>query len=366
MAMFLFAFPILACGPSPSVEATISPMPPSDFGRAYGPLDGRTVVALSEALALKPLDSPSPVAKVGFLASDNIFVATYVEPGVVIGWNATTSEVAFNHDLGIVTAKGLAFVSSARYLIGATERVFKTNRFKYTTEYIDAIALWDVTMGELIKCITYPCQGNESVGDGFLGITVAPDGTWLAISSEGGLSLSGFLNDTPNIHYTINDPDALYQWRLGNVAFDSRHRRYALVFQEGRIYLSDGEFSTQYRVMANGNEGHGLPVTDAQIDPTGQWLVITRGDTTSIWGLEAGEVHFDISTSNPVITFDKDGKMLFLGDNDKLTIYDLEAKSQLAEYEMPGITSLSISEDNRLVIIGDDLGQIHVWGKALP
>jgi WD40 repeat protein len=341
-------------------------MPPSDFGRAYQPLDKVTALALSEIVTLKSPDSLGHVSKIGFLASDNIFVAVYAEQGVVMGRYANTSDIAFKHSLGIVSDKGLAFVASDKYLVGATERIFKPDISKRAVEYVNGIALWDVRTGELQKCISYPCQGNKSGRDGYLGITVAPDGMWEAVYSEGVISLDGLLVDSEGPIHTINPQDASYHWDIGNVAFDSKHRRYAVVFQEGRIYLSGKEFSVDYHVLADGVEGHRLPVADAQFDPTGQRLVVVRGNYTNVWDIDTSQTLFDINTSSPTIAFDKDGKLLFIGDNDKLTIYDLEAKNQLAEYEVPGITSLSISEDNRLVIIGDDLGQIRVWGKTLP
>ena len=317
------------------------------------------VSSLVETTLLGSASFSSPLFKVGYISEENIVLGIYSDGGTVAGWEADTATIAFTHKLGIVTSKGLALIESGKNLIGATKHNFKSQNI----EYVNGIALWDVRTGALIKCITYPCQGTSTSGDGFLGLAVSDNEKWLTIYSESGIGISGVSDDTPSLYYNINDADFSYPWNIGSVTFDEKHRRYAIVFQEGRIYVSNSETSTNYHTIAKGTKEDIAIISDAQIDPTGRWLVVARGAKTQVLSLENGKELLQIEELNPALSFDRIGELLFVGADNKLAIYSILKGSKIIEYDAPGITSLTISEDNRLVIWGDQQGKIHVWGK---
>ena len=263
------------------------------------------------------------------------------------------------------TSKGLKFVAGGKSLIGATEHNFKLNSHDQSIEYINGIALWNVYTGELIKCITYPCQGDRKQRDGFLGNVSDENGEWDAIFSEGILSISKLSDNTIIFDREINAIDDQYHWKIGSVAFDSQNHRYALVFQENRIYLSNLDRPLVYETLANGVKGDLEIVTDAQIDPSGHWLVIARGNKTQVLNLDNGKVLLQVEVSDPALSFDRTGKLLFVGSNNKLAVYSIETSEKISEYDAVGITSLSISDDNRIVIWGDIQGVVHIWAKPL-
>lgn len=347
---------LLSNSPAPTL------IPPNEFTQAYEPLSEEAVSSLVEMTSVNSSSLNSPLLKVGYISEDNIILGIYSDGGTVAGWEADTATIAFTHKLGIVTSKGLALIESGKNLIGATKHNFKPQNI----EYVNGIALWDVRTGVLIRCITYPCQGTSTSGDGFLGLAVSDNGKWLAIYSESGIGISGVSDDTPSLYYNINDVDFSYPWDIGSVAFDEKHRRYAVVFQEGRVYVSNNETSTNYHTIAKGTKGDGIVVADAQIDPTGRWLVVARGDKTQVRNLDNGKVLFQIGVSNPVLSFNQTGELLFVGSENKLAIYSIDTAEKIAEYDAVGITSLAISEDNRIVIWGDVQGAIHIWAKPLP
>jgi WD40 repeat protein len=314
------------------------------------------------------LNSPSlssRLLKVGYISEDNIVVGVYTDGGVIAGWNVGSSTVVFTHELGIVTPKALDFAASGKKLFGVMDHVFKSNDLNQNIEYLNGIALWDVRTGILLKCITYPCQNNSGKRDGFLGHAVDMDGKLDATFFEGLINISDLSNDTIILNHEINAIDAPYQWQIGSVAFDTHNHRYAVVFQEGRIYVSDIEKPLNYHVIAKGVKGDIVNIFDAQIDPTGRWLVVARGDKTSVLNLDNGKVLLEISTSNPKLAFDRLGEFLFVGSEDNLTIYSLEKASKTSEYAVNGITTIAVSEDNRLVIWGDVQGGIHIWASPL-
>lgn len=369
-ALVLIQFMLISlssCKSSYSSNATPTLVPPNEFTQTYEPLREGVVDSLIETTLLSSPSLNSPLLKVGYLDEDNIIVGIYSEGGTVTGWDLDTGALAFSHELGIVTSKALFLISSGKHLIGATEHNFKFNVSNQKTEYINGVGLWDVRSGALIKCLTFPCQGNPPQRDGFLGIAVDADGKWLAIFSETGLVLTSAFDNSSDLNIDFDAVDSPYHWQAGSVAFDEVNRRYITVFQEGRIYISDIEhpYSYSYRTLTKGTKGEYEIITEAKIDPTGRWLVIARGAETNVFNLDNGKSLLGINTSNPLLSFDQTGELLFVGSTNKLTVYTVETGEKIAEYDNVGITSLAISEDNRLVIWGDAQGLIHVWGKPL-
>jgi WD40 repeat protein len=360
----LFMLILLAsCKSSYSSKATPTLAPPNEFTQAYQLLTEELVDSLIETTLLSSLSLNSLLLKVGYLDEGNIVVGIYSEGGTVTGWNANTGSLAFSHELGIVTSKALFLISSGKYLIGATEHNFKFNWSNQQTEYVDGIGLWDVRTGALIKCLTFPCEETPPQQDGFLGLAVDSNGKWLGIFSETGLSLTSVFDDSPSLSIDLGSGASPYVWQIGSIAFDEVNSRYVLVFQEGAIDISTIENPLSYRTLTKGTKGEYEIITEAKIDPTGRLLVVARGNETSVFDLDNGDVLLQIDADNPVLAFDQTGELLFVGARDNLAIYSIGKKSKISDYKTSGITSLAISEDNRLIIWGDTQGKIHIWGK---
>lgn len=194
---------------------------------------------------------------------------------------------------------------------------------------------------------------------------VDKDQQWNAAFSERGISILRSSDDFIIWSGEVTPIDASYQWDIGSVAFDPANNRYAIVFQEGRINVSDIDHPLNYDTIAQGTKEDRIPITDTQIDITGRRLVVARGTTTKVLNLNNGKVLLEINVSNPVLAFDQTGELLFVGSVNKLAVYSIETAEKIAEFDTTGITSLAISEDNRLVIWGDTQGQIHIWAKPL-
>jgi WD40 repeat protein len=355
-------FILSACAALPTVRVVPTLGAPTDFTKDYPPLSSETISLLSEVGLLSSPEFVSPLLKVGYISEDNIVVGVYSNGGTVVGWNIDKSTLAFAHELGILTAKSLTFAASGEKVVGAMDRVLKADSLNRNIEYLNGIAVWDVRTGALLKCYAYPCQENSGEPDGFLGFAVDADLNWQAIFSERIITLLRLSDDSVVVAGEVTPIDASYQWEIGSVAFDPVNHRYAIVFQEGRVYVSDIDRPLNRRVIAKGKKGDLIAITDAQIDPTGRWLMVARGSETSVLDLDNGDILLQIDVADPVLAFDRTGELLFIGANNKLKIYSMAVDSKVSEYDTPNITSLAISEDNRLVIWGDKLGAIHIWG----
>ncbi|MGD0752476.1 MAG: hypothetical protein ABSA23_13855, partial [Anaerolineales bacterium] len=63
-----------------------------------------------------------------------------------------------------------------------------------------------------------------------------------------------------------------------------------------------------------------------------------------------------------LLAFDRSEQLLFVGTNDAISVIDLAEKSTLTTISTAGLTTFTISSDNRLLIWGDSKGAIHIWG----
>jgi hypothetical protein len=357
---------LVGCVPSPSKTGLPTLIAPNEFTQAYEPLRVDIVSSLAEVSSFNSGQLSGPIIKAGYISKSNTVVGIYDNGATVAGWKADASTLAFTHKLNIVTSKGLYLTQSGQKLMGATKHNFKPNALDQNVEYIDGVGLWDVSTGAFLKCIVYPCQESSIPPDGFLGVVIKDDLSSVATFGGYVLGLTNFSGESSGFELEINPPDAPYFWNIGAVAFDEWNNRYVIIFQEGRIDVSRDMDAFHYRVLAEGEQGDRTPIDDAQIDPTGQWLVIARGDKTRVLNLNSGNTLLQFDVSRPVLSFDQTGKLLFVGSGNKIAIYSIESAEKIVEYDTSGITSLSISEDNRLVIWGDKEGKIHVWAKSLP
>lgn len=360
----LWIFLVVGCDSTQALRPQPTLIPSNKFSTSYAFITNELADSLIEISILRSPELQSELFEVGYIPEDNVVVGVYSDRGTVAGWNVDNSTPAFTHELGIVTPKDLVFTTSGKNIIGAMDHVFKTGSLN-NIEYLNGLAVWDVRTGVMLKCFTYPCQQNSGEKDGFLGFVVDKDQQWNAAFSERGISILRSSDDFIIWSGEVTPIDASYQWDIGSVAFDPANNRYAIVFQEGRINVSDIDHPLNYDTIAQGTKEDRIPITDTQIDITGRRLVVARGTTTKVLNLNNGKVLLEINVSNPVLAFDQTGELLFVGSVNKLAVYSIETAEKIAEFDTTGITSLAISEDNRLVIWGDTQGQIHIWAKPL-
>jgi WD40 repeat protein len=361
--IYLFAsWVLIACAASPPVTI-LTPAPANLYTGNYLRLDTQAAGSLTEIVALEVEEHSTRVIAVQYLSDTNRVLAVYEGDGSVIGWDVDTKTTVFEYDLHIASAKALLYIKSRNWLIGATEHLFKSNRLHRSIEYVNGLAIWDVNTGELISCVTYPCQQNSSGRDGYLGAAVDANGRWLYIFTEVTYELADLSNDKEGPSIGVNDLDAPYQWNIGAIAAGGRHDRYAIVFQEGRIGISAIDDIRPYHILAEGKEGELGEIKAAKFDPSGRWLAIVRDNYLSVWQVEDEQAYFEDEVKDFVeLIFDQTGQLLIVASENKISTWSLDTKTRLAEYQATGITALSLSDDDRLLIWGDQNGQVHLWG----
>ncbi len=323
------------------------------------------------------LDSGSVVG-IHYQTAENILLAVYTGNGFLRGWDLTTGEVFFEHDLNIVSAEGLGFDRSGSLVMGATRHEIWDNG-NGLREYIGGITIWNVQTDALMACIVGPCEGYPAITDSaqipsHLGAILGPEGRWTLEYDERVLSINDLsTSENAGVVQLVSNPD--YEWKnVGRITFDPTGARHAIAFQEGQIEIEETSelgrswFSPVIHLGEN-KDGDLQEIPALSFAPNNQWLARIRDDKLSIWriGVVRGSLYLEENVPGArLLVFDQLSALLIVGTDEKISIWDVKGKTILAEYMTPNITSLAVSSDNRLLIWGDALGVVHIWGIPNP
>jgi hypothetical protein len=348
-----------------------TPIEGNSFTNVLLPLDSM-FAKFAEIIILNPTWQSGPVWAVQYLIKTNNVMGVYGDDGHAVKWSIDTANIDDTYELKVTGPKATQFSADGNLLIGPTGHIFKTNEItNHSVEYIVGIAAWDMKTGELIKCLSLPCYKPPSeITEGDIGAIVDQTGKWIFIYDESSVSILDLFGDTPSQGILVNSSESDYWWNIGRIAYDQVNQRYAIIYQEGRVEVRKldpkniGSFSFS-TILAEGKENEFSDVPAAMFDATGKWLAYVRANQLIIWKTDqhSGQMFFNKEIHNILsLNFDRTGKLLLVALKDKIAVLDVAQKKVVAEYSTPNITSFDISQDNRLLIWGDNLGAIHIWG----
>lgn len=239
-------------------------------------------------------------------------------------------------------------------------------------EYFHWFALWNVTSGSLDKCISGTCTGELTDPDqiAYADIGAVMDAETVVAYDEDAYSTVILSPGNGGGVALVNSPDADYWWHIGKIAVNSDQNRLAVVFQEEGITLykisePDSWWPLAWiDVLARGEENQLQPIHEAIFDPDGGWLAIVRGQDLIIWRVHGWQREvFREQVGNVLgIQFNPSDELLFIGRDNAINVISPKERRMVFEMQAPGITTLDISDDNRLLFWGDEHGTVHAWG----
>lgn len=359
-AIFLLCAIFLPAGCAPDSAPALN-----EYSGGYSTLNSKSMGKLRETASWQLMDYPVSLIKYNY--ASNSLIAVNEENKKIVRldiWTGTTTDYEIEN---VSSFHAIGFDTKGDQLMGARSNIIQILGQRGLSERLDEFAIWDANSGILILCRAGPCGDSDRDNLNSLGISADLDDGIFVYFDEDGYSLS---TQEFGGSALVNSPDADYWWSIGNIAIDSRNERLAVVYQEGRIELDAFESFTISGLVFEGpplkwgEKGDLQQVHAALFDRTGKWLAIVRGDQLSIW--DVGGWFKRVAYRETVgaihgISFSPSGGFLFLGVDDKIKIINLDRSKQAAELEAPNITSLDISEDNRLLFWSDENGVVHLW-----
>ena len=255
----------------------------------------------------------------------------------------------------------LQFSGDCSRLMGSTRTERKADRFGVEHEYIYDVRIWDVSTGEEVACYGDCDQNNRNPIE--IGAALDPLGDSPIIYSEASYV---FLGDFPlNKIKMIHEPDETSP-NIDKIVFSPNSIRFVMAYLEGGVYVGNDVLYGTRRIERN-DPDHRAAVTALAMDPTEHFVARIRDDRLMVWkfGVFYKKVLIDTALEGEsLLTFDREGRYLLVGGNDHIQVWDLDLKEITAEIPAVGITAMILSQDNHLLIWGDEHGGVYMLGDA--
>ena len=357
---------LLTCCESNSNEE----LPLTEFSQQYVPLRVDTVDELAEIDAWKIMDKGDPISLIQHNLVLNRLTVCSEQTKKVFLFAIDRKETISQHIVDVPNLRILGVNEEGdKLLIGMSGITW--NEQGKPRQYYHWVALWNILSGSIDECFSGSCTEkrtdpdkieNADIGAVMDAETVVAYDEYsyrtAILSPEGGGGVA-----------LVNSPDSDYWWHIGKIAVNSDQNRLATVFQEGKIELykiSENNILPFAWVafLEHGKKNQLQPIQDAAFDPSGNWLAIVRGQDLINWRVKGWkrEVFREQIGNVHGIRFNPLGELLFIIRDDAIIVIGIKEKKAVFEMQTPGITSLEISNDNRLLFWGDENGTVHVWG----
>lgn len=370
--MILVSIIVAACGDIGKKEdAQI--IPPGDYSTTASPLDLTGVAKLQEFTSLANSSIKSPVAIAQYFPTKNMILALYDGDGYLRTWDASAAKILSEYDLGISSPIGTGFDVSGDIVMGPIRHLIQENDYDEMQDYVGGIGVWSTQTGKLINCVIYPCNKGPSATewqrDLIVGATLDTKGQWVLANLGTLIHITDITGAETSYSISETNLDDTHR-RIALFTFDPSDTRYAVAFRDGGILIEElGVKSLSWfahKISLGIYEEQSLHEVKALVfSSDGQWLARLQDGILSIWKVStrSGDLYSEFSISDgKMLAFDRSSELLFVARNDQIDIWNMRKKQLIREIKAPEITSLSVSSDNRLLIWGDKLGEIHIWG----
>lgn len=346
--------------------------PPNEYSRSFMPMSAENIANIEEINLWKVMDEGTPISLIQYDLSLNRITAISEQPDMTIVLAVEAGETIFQNVINVPNFRAFTFDEKGEKLLGAMSGQMLDEQ-GLLLDYLQWTGIWDTRSGVLEYCVSGSCKAdyNDDPVTADIGATMDPKAENIVEYGFYGFTIDNLSENPYSGLASINSMDADYWWHIGAIAIDSQNNRQAIIFQEGRIVLekilepSNWPFSGVDDVIKRGDENELQPIQSALFDQRGKWLAIVRGEELSIWNVSGWkkEVVFTDQIGNiRGMSFNPSGELLFVGTADQIRVIGLKEKKAIHEIPTPGITSLNISADNRLLFWGDENGTVHAWG----
>jgi WD40 repeat protein len=358
LLMFFFLLSGISC----AINLDEGPRQISLFTEDLEEIHPGTVIHLIEIQRLFDNSEDGAVSGIYIDIPNNFVKVVYSNSGKLKSYDLSTSKLVSSIDLGIKQGTSVEFNISGSQLLGATRSTIAENNLGVDV-YVGGIALWDTSTGVVLKCYDPPCSDDNGTLASFAGFALNPNGDSIIIFSDYVFSINSGLDIPYTEIETVNSPDSGTLNTIGKMSYDHLGRRFAIAYENGEIEI--GGFP---RVYLQNEYNDRSKVDDLVFSNNGKLLATISNNIIIIWnvGLFQGNISFTVSIPGAkLIAFDALSKLLFISTDEQTIAIELESQNILSYIDTPGITSLVVSQDNKILVWGDKDGSVYVLASPI-
>jgi hypothetical protein len=308
--------------------------------------------------------TPGSIGAISYHYDSNEVMIVLLDSGILETWSLDTYQLLSLYELGIVTNQGLEFDGLGNKIIGAIINEFRDeNNDGNLEEYIKAIKVWNTRSGEIQYCLV-TCDLSDISSD-YISAGINLPGDWIYSYDEGRVWSENI--NTGSVYGVVLLSPEYYFHNVGRITFNSSGMRYAIAYQEGGVRILSRKSHTAWLSpeFEKNIDNDFKSVSALTFSLNDKWLARIRENKVTIWrvfGLTGKEQYEVEIPSAKLLVFDNTEQMLFVSSEDIVTAIDITKKEIVTTLTTTNITALAISQDNRLLLWGDSVGGIHVWG----
>ena len=322
------------------------------------------------------------VSVFGMKYRDNLkqLIVVYSD-GHLRNYDLAKMKVLSDYQLGIVTASGLDFDRSGRYVTGATQH----DSDQFNDEYIGGTGIWDMSSGELVKCSSKPCdipgKPEEKLHATLSGNLIDPNGIFIVQILDGGVCYDHIFDD---FSWLCQDFFATNDYKIiGKVAYDDAHKKLVVAFLDGTIELvnySNGYVGNFGKILVEGR-GKSNQVSVIWLGLSQDHKILARIYAGRLMVWDASRINsffnwrptllMNVSASNAKNAFfDPSGKYIFVLTTNQMQVWnttfitnqiqvwDIATGKTIAQFDTPGISAIASDLPDQ-IYWGDQKGGIH-------
>lgn len=346
-------------------DLKIQPIPynlpsPDNFTESFSVLTPQNVMRIQEIAELSTGNINLPLVDLAQAPNSEELVVLY-KGGTFQRWNMATKNLMAEYDFGYAEIHAGNFTRDGSLVFTPGGTVTG-----YDIGDLLGYIIWNLETGTPEFCASPNCSiiGKINPRLPYENAFIDPTGKFLVEYSLIGFNVND-LNGNPSVGHAMSSN--MMDESIKIMAMDNSGEYFAYAFESGSIYVESIEraYSLSNFDKKNFRLNHDPKYwIDLEFDETLNWLAILDDQKASVFDL--GKVfstlffEIDIDDGN-VIRFDRTGKLLIIGTKNGLDIYEIETNTKLGIFEGFDVTSIYISNDNRLLIWGDSKGAIHIW-----
>jgi WD40 repeat protein len=315
----------------------------------------------------------TPVLKLSFSVDGCCVLAIHTD-GLLEKWQVRPEKLVAQYQLGKTHSRAVSFSADGSRLV--------TPRQVLDDGKILGANVWNPSTGKSIFCEgSHPeCPGSHS-WEAEDGLVLDSNGKWLLgyglmVTEEPGYART----QSPTYDWQMiedsSEPTETGLLPLDKIYIEDPNTQiamatsvspyFAFAFANGLVSVQTIEASYSFPLYyTDGVKKTRVNVVDLAMDDTRTWLAELCDDELLVWNIQRWVRPLAMRVPAPKATalaFDHTGQILAVATDTEIRFYDLNWGTVAGNISTQGTSTLTFGRDNRMLISGDSIGNVHTWG----